>query len=471
MSEDSNPGYSPSTLEQLTSSYSSIHGVLSLVVCAFGIPMNVLNISILTRKKMRTPVNCILTWLAIFDLLTMTSYVPFSLHFYCLTWNMSPERNSLSWMTFLIFHSDFTSTTHTISIWLGVTLAMFRYKHIFSPAKGHLTRARRLIRARIAVFGVVILSVLVMIPNYLMNRLKELSYNNPETNETETMFIPEPVNMETEDLKPLAQASLLLHSALAKLLPCILMVVYGGLLVKTLRTNIRMVARRNAGNSSFSKISTREPSSVQEQETSEPRSKLLAKNSIQQKNSAGQNHEDHKNHLPSCNSQLTINANNSTTLVYLTKPAIFLPSNSCCSSTVPLTGRGNRQLTRHRDNSRTTRMLLVVITLFLVTELPQAVLIVLSATITGFFLKVYVPLGDVMDMVALVNNGINFLLYCIMSRDFRTTLLDMLKSVMDRVSAASARLDGVFHKSSTGIVDQPSKQHSTLLMNNKHCTL
>lgn len=95
MSDDSGPAYSPSTLEQLTSSYTSIHGVLSLVVCAFGIPMNVLNITILTRKSMRTPVNCILTWLAIFDLLTMTSYVPFSLHFYCLTWDVSPERNSL----------------------------------------------------------------------------------------------------------------------------------------------------------------------------------------------------------------------------------------------------------------------------------------------------------------------------------------------------------------------------------------
>lgn len=84
-----------STLEIVANVYMSVHGVLSLVVCAFGIPMNVLNITVLTRKHMHTPVNCILTWLAVFDLLTMISYVPFSLHFYCLTWNMSAERNSL----------------------------------------------------------------------------------------------------------------------------------------------------------------------------------------------------------------------------------------------------------------------------------------------------------------------------------------------------------------------------------------
>ncbi|KAK0063727.1 G-protein coupled receptor 139, partial [Biomphalaria pfeifferi] len=52
------------------------------------------------------------------------------------------------------------------------------YKHIFSPAKGHLTRVRRLIRARIAVFVVVIVSALVMVPNYMMNKLVTVPFIN-----------------------------------------------------------------------------------------------------------------------------------------------------------------------------------------------------------------------------------------------------------------------------------------------------
>jgi len=34
-------------------------------------------------------------------------------------------------------------------------------------------------------------------------------------------------------------------------------------------------------------------------------------------------------------------------------------------------------------------------------------------------MQVYVPLGDLMDILALINNGINFILYCTMSKQFR----------------------------------------------------
>jgi hypothetical protein len=78
-----------------------------------------------------------------------------------------------------------------------------------------------------------------------------------------------------------------------------------------------------------------------------------------------------------------------------------------------------------REHSRTTKMLIAVIVLFILTELPQGVLIILSATREGFFNAVYLPLGDVMDIVALVNNGINFVLYCSMSTKFRETFLSL----------------------------------------------
>ena len=39
----------------------------------------------------------------------------------------------------------------------------------------------------------------------------------------------------------------------------------------------------------------------------------------------------------------------------------------------------------------------------------------------SFFLSCYNPLGEMMDMLVLTNSSINFLLYCFMSSQFRTT--------------------------------------------------
>lgn len=43
----------------------------------------------------------------------------------------------------------------------------------------------------------------------------------------------------------------------------------------------------------------------------------------------------------------------------------------------------------------------------------------MSGLDTRIFRRVYVPLGDVWDIVALINSAVNFLLYCSMSRNFR----------------------------------------------------
>jgi hypothetical protein len=77
---------------------------------------------------------------------------------------------------------------------------------------------------------------------------------------------------------------------------------------------------------------------------------------------------------------------------------------------------------RATENLRTTLMLIVVCVLFLLTELPQCLTLILSLVLSKqFFIDVYMPLGDIFDMIALLNNSINFLLYCTMSKSFRDT--------------------------------------------------
>ena len=52
-----------------------------------------------------------------------------------------------------------------------------------------------------------------------------------------------------------------------------------------------------------------------------------------------------------------------------------------------------------------------------------------------FFVSCYNPLGEVMDMLALTNCSINFILYCLMSTQFRTTLLSYIRPQDSRARA------------------------------------
>lgn len=82
--------------------------------------------------------------------------------------------------------------------------------------------------------------------------------------------------------------------------------------------------------------------------------------------------------------------------------------------------------TKAKENLRTTLMLVIVCVLFLITEFPQSILLFLSIVIKDFYNEVYMPLGDIMDIFALINNSINFVLYCIMSRAFRNTFYSIV---------------------------------------------
>lgn len=76
-----------------------------------------------------------------------------------------------------------------------------------------------------------------------------------------------------------------------------------------------------------------------------------------------------------------------------------------------------------RNTNRTTKMLVTVVVLFLITEFSQGVLNLISGFSQNFVNNVYIPLGDFLDILALINNAINFILYCSMSKQFRDTFL------------------------------------------------
>ncbi|XP_048764510.1 G-protein coupled receptor dmsr-1-like isoform X2 [Ostrea edulis] len=311
--------------------YASYHGYISICVCIFGIVTNVFNITVLTRKHMRTPVNLILTWLAVSDIITMMSYLPFAMHFYCIypAASKSMEKNSQSWMAYMIFHINLAATTHTVSIWLCVMLAIVRYLHIRSPTKANSMRLQRIKQSRFGILFIYVSSALILVPNYMSNKLLPdvLPGNN------ETIYVLRNLNLGKNDTETMVLINVWVYAFTAKLVPCLLMSIFGSLLIYNIHVKIRQ------------------------------RRKILQ-----------------------------------------------------------ISGASSLRLSEH---SRTTKMLLAVIILFLVTELPQGILIILSACVENFFDQVYLPLGDVMDIVALVNNAVNFILYCSMSTKFRETFVHL----------------------------------------------
>ena len=118
---------SRSALERFSDAYQSVHGYLSLTVCAFGILLNVLNVVVLTRRPMLNATNCLLTALAVTDLMTMSAYVPYAGYFYCYATPTPDYGHRLGWIVYLIFHNHFSIAAHTVAVWLTVSVAVFRY--------------------------------------------------------------------------------------------------------------------------------------------------------------------------------------------------------------------------------------------------------------------------------------------------------------------------------------------------------
>uniref|UniRef100_A0A5K3EJP8 G_PROTEIN_RECEP_F1_2 domain-containing protein n=1 Tax=Mesocestoides corti TaxID=53468 RepID=A0A5K3EJP8_MESCO len=82
-----------------------------------------------------------------------------------------------------------------------------------------------------------------------------------------------------------------------------------------------------------------------------------------------------------------------------------------------------------RQSAQPTKMLLAVALMYIITYLPQSVMLILNRYMGRCFqTQVYERLGDLMDLLTLSNNGINFIIYCVMSAQFRNTFVALLTS-------------------------------------------
>ena len=308
-------GTTMSSIEAFSVAYQKVHGYISIFVCLFGIMSNVVNIIVLTRKNMITSTNYILTALATADMLTMVSYLPYAIYFYCIATPDSQYGHSFGWIVYLLFHTNFIITCHTISMWLTVSLAVFRYivvcHHTLGPKLCNIQRAK------ITIITVIITTTMLCIPNYVVNIVVEV--HNGYWFSTNGFVSIRYMNF-----------NFWLYGVVIKIVPCILLSVLSSLLIRAMQL------------------------------ADKKRRKLIT--------------------------------------------------------------QGKRaESERTSEHNRTTAMLVGVVLSFVITELPQGLIALASGINMDIFKNVYVPLGDIMDILVLVNSAVNFMLYCTMSRQFRDT--------------------------------------------------
>ncbi|XKL63123.1 hypothetical protein PGB90_005487 [Kerria lacca] len=118
-----------SQLRSFSMAYRQIHGYFSFFVCIIGVLSNILNIIVLTRREMVIlPINRILRGLALTDVLLMIEYIPFIFFYYI---RVFPNLvYSYPGAIFIWLHVNFTQIMHTISIFMTLALACWRYSAI-----------------------------------------------------------------------------------------------------------------------------------------------------------------------------------------------------------------------------------------------------------------------------------------------------------------------------------------------------
>lgn len=284
---------------------------------------------------MRSPTNAILTGLAIADLLVMLDYMPYAFIGYLLPqFQVSREHRfaySATW--FVLLHSIFAQICHTISIWLTVTLAIWRYIAVAHPQKNRLWCGMN--TTLVAIASSYVVCPIIAIPLYLsfsitpsvelMNSrgypVNETMVNRTTDVRNVTIYLVTTSELANEN-ETLLNANLWIYSVAIKLIPCVALTILSQRLIGAL-----LEAKRR------------------------------------------------RKHLT---------CNNATAMKTIVNGKV-----------VEKVQKNSKTMEKEKQTDRTTRMLLAVLLLFLITEFPQGILGLLSALLgQRFFHECYLKLGN-----------------------------------------------------------------------------
>ncbi|CAJ0929456.1 unnamed protein product, partial [Mesorhabditis belari] len=356
-------------LEQVQLFYHPIHTYISVLMCILGTVANFCNIVVLTRRQMRTPVNMILTAMACCDTVVLFSNLIYTTHYSFVAFKeCHPRHWSYGWALFLIAHAHLSLVGHSSSIWLSVMLAAIRYQTL--RCRGSQSgRPVGLKHAYIAIAVVICSVVAVNSINFLTYKIQEMPLDMT-CNVTdpaiinEVGYLPLIADLALDNNCLIFRLSFWISGTVFKVIPCTLLSLLVWLLLRILKEVKENRHRLLRG--------SRHNVAPQVKATNGELAKLQ-RNGSQKGNGPNNNN--------------------------------------------PARGGGGHGGER---TDRTTQMLLAIVIVFLVTELPQGIMAMLSGIFSDEFRRhIYNGIGDFLDLFSLFEACTSFIIYCTMSGQFR----------------------------------------------------
>ena len=275
-----------------------------------------------------------------------------------------PECQGQSEVMFQTWLYMFILTSHTTSI--GITVAITIIRYIFVCRQKYQLDGLSMRRTWVIMAASILTSIAICIPFWFF-------YHAEQTTQVNEELCYEMTFSDTS----LTQFSLVFFGLVVKILPCVIITCFSLPLIRHVKT-----AKRHHA-SMFTHTHTSEQ-------------------------------HQHKN-----------NTNTSTISVQAQHQHKHNTNTSTKSVQAQHQHKHNTSKVSSLHNHHTTGMLLVMVITSVVTEAPNGVMAFIGGFSFTFAMNVYDKLGEILDLLALVNMTINFIIYCAMSKRFRTTFRDL----------------------------------------------
>lgn len=317
--------------------YDKAHLPLSSIICLFGVVTNTLNVCVLTRPSMVSPINIILTGLSISQLCLVSNYFVLLMFNVCADSCEWPSLHSYSAVTYKWLNVNLNVVFHKIAFTHTLILALARFLALKAP-----TFSRTSINAHTSKMVVLITYILLPVlctPMFFMSYVAE----KPSACGLEVTY-----DLEYRDSPVLIQVDMWLFSVVFKLIPSSAIAVLSFFLISSLKSYDRKKAKL-----------TRGPSNL-----------VALAGSLRRKACEG----------------------------------------------------------KKRARKKQTKMLVMVALFCASVELPHGMVNLLTAIFGRQFAhEVYDNVGDLFEMLTLLYSSVNFLLYCLMNKDYQETFARLFR--------------------------------------------
>ncbi|VDN08369.1 unnamed protein product [Thelazia callipaeda] len=354
-------------LADFQQAYGLIHPYIAVLLCFTGTILNVMTIAVLTRPSMLSPVNVLLCSVAICDVLVMTSYSIFVTHFLISAASRCLHTDyNYPWTVFTLIHAHVSVVLHSTSIWLTVLLAQIRVLTIRRGARQPATSVTIRFTVILSVATCLVMT-LFNLPNFLTFKA---TYKNVKIKNIVMLFFK------------------IVRISPKLFLPCLL----------SESDNFSLPLQ------TISLSTTLSPPS-------------MASSSSSTSLSIDNSHEDEY-----FEQNFDYTDENDQYPVYM-----LVPSQGDCLK-LKLAFWSNGILFKVLPCLLLTVSIIVLLKVISDLSRQRRTLakVNLNQSIKRIILKyVYLPMGDFMDLLSLINSAVNFLIYCIMNKRFRATFLQL----------------------------------------------